>query len=162
MMKSTLRQINKILLVIFITFLIWVWADLALEEKVEGIPATIEVKEMPSQDIWVTIDSKTRFEIRLTVTGPHARIVELQRSLKPGGEPLVFAYDARQLGLTQPGKHTTDLISFVQGRPELKGHGLTVTAVDPPIADVSILTLEPKSLRIKLIDTDGLEVRGGR
>jgi hypothetical protein len=158
MMNDTLRQINKILLVIFITFLIWVWADLALEEKVEGIPATIEVKEMPSQDIWVTLDSKTRLEVRLTITGPHARIADLQRRLKPGGEPLALAFDARQLGLTKPGKRTTDLTPFFQGRPELKNLGLTVTAADPSRAEVTVLALEPKPLPIKLIDTDGLEI----
>jgi hypothetical protein len=158
MMKSTLREINKILLVVFITFLIWVWADLALEEKIEGVPATIEVKEMPSQDIWVTLDSKTKLEIRLTITGPHARVAELQRRLKPGGEPLAFAFDARQLGLTQPGKRTTNLVPFFQGRPELKSLGLTVTAVEPPAAEVAVLALEPKPVRIKLIDADGLEI----
>jgi hypothetical protein len=157
MMKSTLRQMNKILLVVFITFLIWVWADLALEEKVEGVPATIEVKEMPLQDMWVTLNSKTRLEIRLTVTGPHAGIADLQRRLKPGGEPLSFAYDARQPGL-QTGKSTTDLTRWFQSQPELKKQGLTVIAVDPCSADVDILALEPKPVRIKLIDTDGMEI----
>jgi hypothetical protein len=157
-MNSTLRRINKILLVIFITFLIWVWADLALEEKAEGVAAVIDVKEMPSQDIWVTLDSKTRVEIRMTITGPHARVAELQRRMKPGGESLTFTFDARQLGLTQPGKRTIDLIQFLKGQQELKGLGLTITAVDPTVIEVTILPLEPKTLRVKLIDNNGLDI----
>jgi len=157
-MSSSLHKVNKILLVVFITVLIWVWADLALDEKVEGIAATIEVKEMPSQDIWVTLNSRTSLEVRLTLTGPHARIAELQRRLKPGGESLVFTFDARQLGLTQPGKQSLDLVRLFQEWSELRMLGLAVTAVEPPAAEVTVLALEPKTLRVKLLDTNGLEI----
>ncbi len=157
-MNTTLHKVNKIVLVVFITLLIWIWADLALEEKVEGVAATIEVKEMPSQDIWVTLDARTRLEIRMTVTGPHARIAELQRRLKPGGEPLSFTFDARQLGLTEAGKRTVDLVQFLKGQQELKGLGLGVTAVEPGVAEVTVMSLEPKTLRIKLVNANNLEI----
>jgi hypothetical protein len=157
-MNSAVRKVNKILLVVFITFLIWVWADLALEEKAEGIAAVIEVKEMPSQDIWVTLDSKTSLEVRMTISGPHARIAELKRQMRPGGEPLTFAFDARQLGFTKPGKSDVRLVQFLQGQEELKGRGLGVTAVDPQTVEVTVLTLEPKALRVKLLDNNGLEI----
>jgi hypothetical protein len=157
-MNSVLQKVNKILLVIFITFLIWVWADLALEEKVEGVAAVIEVKEMPSQDIWVTLESKTRLEVRMTLSGPHAPIADLRRQMRPGGEPLAFSFDARQLGFAQPGKRSIDLVQFLQGQSELKGRGLDVVAVEPATAEVTVVPLEPKLLRVKLLDNNGLEI----
>jgi hypothetical protein len=157
-MNSILHRVNKILLVISITFLIWVWADLALEEKADGVAAVIQVKEMPSQDIWVTLDSKTSLEVRMTISGPHARIAELKRQMRPGGEPLAFTFDARQLGFTQGGKRNIDLVQFLQSQEELKGRGLSVTAVEPPTTEVTVLPLEPKTLRVKLLNNNGLEI----
>lgn len=157
-MNSVLRKVNKVLLVAFITVLIWVWADLALEEKAEGIAAVITVKEMPSQDIWATLDSKTSIEVRMTISGPHARIAELRRQMRPGGEPLSFLFDARQQGYTQAVSRSIDLVQFLQGQEELKTRGLDVVAVDPQTAEVSVVALEPKPVRVKLLDNNGLEI----
>jgi hypothetical protein len=158
-MNNTMHKVNKILLVVFITLLIWIWADLALEQKMEGVVAIIEVKEMPTQDMWVTLNGRTNLEVRLTVTGPHAKIAELQRQLKPGGESLVFTFDARQLDRANPGTQPPlDLVQFLQGQPELKGRGLSVSAVEPSVAQVVAMPLEPKTLRIRLINNNNLDI----
>jgi hypothetical protein len=158
-MNTVLQKVNKVLLVVFITFLIWVWADLALEERAEGVAAMIQVKEMPSQDMWVTLDSKMNIEVRMTVTGPHARVAEIKRQLRPGGAPLTFAFDARQQGLVaQAAKRTIDLMQFLQGQPEFKTLGVTVLSVEPSTTEVSVMPLVPKSLRVKLLNNSGLEI----
>ncbi|HSV27339.1 MAG TPA: hypothetical protein VLH60_05550 [Sedimentisphaerales bacterium] len=158
-MNKVMHKVNKIFLVVFITLLIWVWADLALEQKIEGVIAIIEVREMPAQNMWITLNGRTNLEVSLTVTGPHARVAELQRRLRPGGESLMFTFDARQMGRATAGSQPPlDLVSFIQNQPELTDLGLNVSAVEPAVAEVMATPLEPKTLRIRLIDNNNLDI----
>ena len=56
MFRSTLTKLNlgKIALVLFLTVLIWVWADLALDETPPARVAVVKVEELGSEAIWVS------------------------------------------------------------------------------------------------------------
>ena len=110
------RKINygKILLVIFLTVLIWVWADLALDEEFPDKPATIVVDETANLRLWVSFSQASSADIRITLSGPHSAIVDLDGKLKEGKERLEFDFDAAQEKMDEPGDHTLILLPFLQ------------------------------------------------
>ncbi|HIJ54348.1 MAG TPA: hypothetical protein HPP66_14535, partial [Planctomycetes bacterium] len=65
---------GKIAVVVFITILIWVWADLALDEKLPVSNAAISVVNSDPK-LWVSFNGSSLFSIEeLIVKGPLRRI----------------------------------------------------------------------------------------
>ncbi|UCC23471.1 MAG: hypothetical protein JSW23_05305, partial [Planctomycetota bacterium] len=66
-----IRKINsgKILVVVFITVLIWVWADLALDEELPDKPAVIVIDESATPKLWVSFNQNRTADIKITLSG---------------------------------------------------------------------------------------------
>ena len=75
---------SKITIVIFLTVLIWVWADLALDETVSVPGAMITVAES-SPELWINFDGKTSASIdNIVLKGPASKIADIKRELNDG------------------------------------------------------------------------------
>ena len=145
---------GKILAVIFLTVLIWVWADLALDEELPDKPATIVVDESANPKLLVRINQASSADIRITLSGPQAVIVDLDRKLKEGKERLGFDFDAAQEKMDEPGDHTLILLPFLQKVKEIKQLGLKVVSCEPDTLAVSVVELVKKSLVVKCVGED--------
>ena len=70
---------GKIAVVVFITILIWVWADLALDEKLPVSNATISVVKSNPQ-LWVSFDVASFVAIEeMVLKGPLRKIAYIRR-----------------------------------------------------------------------------------
>jgi len=145
---------GKILAVIFLTVLIWVWADLALDEELPDKLATIVVDESANPKLLVRINQASSADIRITLSGPHAVIVDLDRKLKEGKERLGFGFDAAQEKMDEPSDHTLILLPFLQKVKEIKQLGLKVVSCEPDELAVSVVELVKKSLVVKCVGED--------
>ena len=145
---------GKVLVVILLTALIWVWADLALDEQLPGKPATIVVDESANPKLLVRINQASSADIRITLSGPHAVIVDLDRKLKEGKERLEFDFDAAQEKMDEPGDHTLILLPFLQKVKGIKLLGLKVVSCEPDTLAVSVVELVKKSLVVKCVGED--------
>ena len=92
-----MRKINlgKVLAVALITVLIWVWADLALDEELPDKPAVIVVDESATPKLWVSFNQDSSADVKVTLSGSHTAIADEKRKLKRG-ERLEFDFDAAQ------------------------------------------------------------------
>ncbi len=154
---------GKIAIVIFLTILIWVWVDLALDEEFTAPKATINVAFSPN--LWVSFDNEPSASIdNIVLKGPASKIAEVRRKLNDGSLALDFFLDPEREGMTTAGPHTLTVLDFVKRSDKMKMKelsGLTVEDCEPEIIDVNVVELVEKSLDIECFDESGapLEVK---
>jgi len=153
------RKVNygKILIVIFLTVLIWVWADLALDDELPVSGATISIAKSTSPNLWVSFDDdESSVSIdNILLKGPASRIGNARRKLNDGSLVLAFFLDAEQEGLTDPGEHPLDVLAFLKKSSQTKELGLTVESCEPDKLSVNVVKLVKKSLTVKCFDENG-------
>jgi hypothetical protein len=146
---------GKIAIVIFLTILIWVWADLALDEEFTAPKATINVAFSPN--LWVSFDNKPLASIEnIVLKGPASKIAEVRRKLNDGSLALDFFLDPVREGMTTTGSHELRILDFIKGSEKIKElGGLTVEDCEPEKIDVNVVELVEKSLDIECFNESG-------
>jgi hypothetical protein len=151
-------NLGKILAVVFITVLIWVWADLALDEELPDKPAVIVIDESATPKLWVSFNQDSSADIKITFSGPHAAIAEEKRKLRRG-ERLEFDFDAAQEKMDEPGSYALTLLSFLQRNDQIKRLGLKVKSCEPEKLDVQVVGLVKNSLTVECIGENRAPLR---
>jgi hypothetical protein len=156
--KSKIKNQNygKIAVVIFLTVLIWVWADLALDEILPDRPATIVVDESANPKLWVSFNQSSSADIKITLSGPHTAFAALDRKLRERERSFEFVFDAAQEQMDKLGDYSLSLLAFLQKDKEMKRLGLKVKSCEPEILDVNVVELVEKSLTVECFDEDGI------
>jgi len=154
----TLRKIKfgKIAVVIFLTILIWVWSDLALDEKLPVFNARIIVAKS-SPNLWVSFNDKQSVSIdKIVLKGPASKIPEVGRRLDDGSLVLDFSLNPEREGMTTAGTHTLTVLNFIKRSEKIKElGGLTVEDCEPEIIDVNVVELEERALDIECFNENG-------
>jgi hypothetical protein len=159
MIISTLRKIkySKLIVVIFLTILIWVWADLSLDDELPVYNVTISVSRTTNPRIWVSFDRKRSVSIdKIELKGPASKIDEAKRQLDDGSLAFAFTFDAEQNGMDTPGSHPLPVLSFLRDSHLIKKMGLTVESCEPGTLTVNVVELSEKSLTVQCIDESGI------
>jgi len=152
-----LRKVKygKIAIVIFLTVLIWVWTDLALDEKLPVPKATINVAFSPN--LLVSFNGKPKASIdNIDLKGPASKITEVSRKLDDGSLVPDFSLSPEREGMTTAGQHKLNVLDFVKRSEKIKEFGgLTVEACEPEILDVNVVELVEKPLDIECFNESG-------
>jgi hypothetical protein len=159
--EAGLRKLKygKIAIVLFLTVLIWVWADLALDEEPPARSAVIVVDESADQELWVSFNQARRARIQVTLSGPHSAFVTLDRKLRDEGRELEFVFNAVHQKMSTPGGHTLRVLDFLQKDKRIKDLGLKVKSSEPQVVDVNVVALVQKTLPVECFDEDGLALK---
>jgi len=146
---------GKIAIVIFLTILIWVWVDLALDVEYTAPKATIDVAFSPN--LWVSFDNKPSASIdNIVLKGPLQKINEVRRKLNDGSLALDFFLDPVREEMTTTGSHELRVLDFIKGSEKIKElGGLTVEDCEPEIIDVNVVELVEKPLDIECFNENG-------
>jgi hypothetical protein len=146
-------KFGKIAVVVFITVLIWVWADLALDEKLPVSNATISVVKSNPQ-LWVSFDDASSVLVEeIVLKGPLRKIAEISKTLEEG-EGLKIDFDAANEGMNEQGSYSLSLLSFLQKDKEIERLGLKVESCKPETLTVKVVGLVSKLLDVKCVDED--------
>jgi hypothetical protein len=147
---------SKIAIVIFLTVLIWVWADLALDETVSVPGATIIVVES-SADLWVSFGTKASTSIdNIVLKGPASKIADIKRELNNSSLKLKFSLYPEWQGITTAGPHPLNVLDFIKNSEEMRElSGLTVESCEPNTLTVDVVKLVERPLAIQCIDESG-------
>jgi hypothetical protein len=142
---------GKITVVVFITILIWVWADLALDEELPVSNAVVSVvKSNPK--LWVSIDNMSSFAVeQVILKGPLRKIAEISKKLEEQ-ESLKFDFDAAEEKMSEPGSYSLTLLPFLQKDKEIKRLGLKVESCKPEMVSVEVVGLVNRRLDVKCVD----------
>lgn len=144
---------GKIAIVVFITILIWVCADLALDEELPVPNTTISiVKSNPK--LWVSFDDAPSITIEeMVLKGPLRNIAEIRRKLEEE-EGLEINFDAAKEKMNEPGTYPLPLLPFLQKDNEIKRLGLKVESCKPEVLSVKVVGLVSRRLDVKCVDED--------
>jgi hypothetical protein len=151
---------SKIAIVTFLTVLIWVWADLALDETVPVPGATITIAES-SPNFWVSFDGKASVSIdNIVLKGPASKIADVKREINEGSLKLKFSLYPEWQGITTPGSHTLNVLDFIKNSAEMRElSGLTAESCEPNTITVDVAKLVQRPLPVKCIDESGIELK---
>ncbi len=151
-------KFGKITIVIFITVLIWVWTDLALDEERTFPNAIINVAQSNPQ-LWVTLDGAASVSIEeIAFKGPLRRINELSKKIKQQGG-LKFDFDAAEEGMGKSDSYTLPLVSFLQKEKEIRRLDLKVESCKPETLSVDVSELINKSVTVECLDEDKIPLK---
>lgn len=162
-------KLNKFLVVIFLTLLIWAWAYMSIKQS-HSFTGTLEVLPSTDPSLLVTLTlqkSNPQTKIPLTslnFTGAPSRISDLRnRYNRPPAnenrEQLDFYYDPQEhKGI--PGEYPLDILGYLQNNSKVHELALTLESCTPSQATVKIEQLVEKELPIQCVDKDGLPLKG--
>jgi len=157
--KSTLlRKIkySKIAIVIFLTVLIWVWADLALDET-SAVPGAMIIIAESSPNRWVSFGGKASTSIdNIVLKGPASKIAEIKREIGEDTLNLKFSLYPELEGITAAGPYPLNVLEFIKGSDELRVlSGLTAESCEPNTITVDVVELVERPLTVQCIDGSG-------
>jgi hypothetical protein len=156
-------KIKKAALVIFITCLIWVWADLSLDKELPDQTITIAASKANPR-LWVTIEGKPEIQVKADLKGPARKIGELAGRVNAGKEKLDVVFDAEKENMATEGEYSlVDVQKFIAESDKFREYGLSVQAARPDkLQKIRVVELKEKALPIKCIDETGNEITGAR
>ncbi len=152
---------GKVIIVVIITVLIWVWADLAQDETFTVPNATISIAKSVNPGLWVSFweESSVSFD-DIMLKGPASKIADVERELNDGSLSFAFFFDpAQEEAMTTPGEHSLNIPSFLRKTAQIRERGLTVESCKPESITVSVVKLIPKKLKVRCIDVDGRAIK---
>lgn len=151
---------GKFIIVIFLTLLIWVWADLALEGQFSVSNAGVAVDKSVSPNLWVSFGGEPSFNLEsVTLKGPSSNVASVQRKMSEGDLKIEFYFDPVGEGMTEPGEYNLELLSFLKKSPQITKLGLTVDSCEPRALEVDIVRLLKRMVPVVCVDEDGVPVK---
>ncbi len=150
---------KKIAVVIFLTLLIWVWADLALDERLPIYNTRISISKSIDPGIWVSFDNEQFVVVgEFILKGPVSKISYARRAKEEGTLNFDFTFDAEQANLIGQGLYTVNTLDFLRESYQIKRLGLIVESCDPPTFTVNVEKLVRKSMPVQCVDTSGISL----
>ncbi len=149
---------GKIVIVVFITILIWICADLALDEEFPVSNVTINVVKS-NPELWVSFDDASSVTIeQIVLKGPLRKINDMRRKLEE--ERLEIDFDATKEKINEPASYPLPLLPFLKKDEEIKRLGLKVESCKPETLSVKVVGLVSRPLDVKCVDEDGNPIGG--
>ena len=145
---------GKIMAVVLITVLIWVWADLALDEEFSVSGGTISMAKSTRPNLWVSFNDEPSVSInKIVLKGPASKTADAKRKLKEGSLILEFFLDPQQeKAMLSPNE--LDVVTFLRQSDRIRQLGLTVKSCDPNRLSINVVELVKKSLVVVCVDED--------
>ncbi len=155
-------KVGKIAIVVFLTVLIWVWADLAQDETLTLRNfVTMSVARSSDPALWITFDPPD-LGLQTTVTidnvdlrGPVRRVTDVERMKNKGALELDLFLDAEREGMNESGTRTLNVLNFLKQSDEIDQLGLTVESCEPQNLTVQVRRLVERSLPVQCVDRNG-------
>ena len=149
---------GKIVIVVFTTILIWIWADLALDDDLPVSNVKIRVVES-NPELWVSFDDASFVTIEeIVLKGPLRKINDMRRKLEE--ERLEIDFDTTKEKMNEPASYPLPLLPFLRRDEEIKRLGLKVESCKPETLSVKVVGLVSRTLDVKCVDEDGNPIGG--
>ena len=153
---------GKVAIVVLITVLIWVWADLAQDETFTVRRATtISLAKTIDPSLWVSFEEDPSVDVcDIVLRGPASKIADIRRELDEGSLSFEFFFDpAQEEAMAAPGSYPLDIRSFLKKSIKISDRGLTVESCKPKSISVIVVELVEKPLEVRCIDDDGITIK---
>lgn len=153
---------GKISIVVFLTALIWVWADLAQDDRLPLSDVRLAVAPSNDQSLWVNFvveqaDPNLQTSVALdtvVLKGPASRVAEVRRRKNKGALDLNLFVVPEQEGLTQAESHTLNVLDFLRKNEQFLSLGLTVESCEPQRLNIQTQKLAEQEVTVECVGID--------
>jgi len=156
---------GKVSVTLFLTVLIWVWADLAQDERLElSNFVTITMAKSSDPNLWVALEGdnealRASLTIeRVVLKGPASRVSEVMRRKNREKLDLNLFLVPEQMGLTDAATRTLDVLNFLKQTDEIRQLGLTVETCEPRMITVQVSKLKTEPMKVECVDEMGNQI----
>lgn len=158
---------GKISIVVFLTVLIWVWADLAQDERLPlSNVVSLSVARSSDPTLWLSFGDPNSGALQPSVIidsvdlkGPAKRVTDVDRMRNTGEFDGVLFLDPAREGYVEEGMRPLDVLSFLRRNDTIRQLGLTVEDCEPKTVMVHVAKLVQKSLSVECVDENGAQLR---
>lgn len=133
------QNMGKFCVVVFLTLLIWIWADLAQDEELP-IELTLTVDNDANPNWWMAFSQPSSGALsqsihleELVLKGPVATIQRLGNQ-----RPLDFGLTVAPARFGTPGSQTFPLLPYLREQDSISRQGVTVESCSPATIDVEV------------------------
>jgi len=150
---------GKFIAVIFLTCLIWIWADLALDENFTVNNLVINVAKSTPENLLVTLNGQTELTLdEVVLRGSASKVTEVKRKIDEGIlKPEVF-FNISRYSWKQVDTYTLNVLSFLKESDFINQLGVTVVDCQPETIKVQVHSLVKKELQVKCFDNSLNEI----
>ena len=147
------RRLRKIIATVVFTTLIWVFADLALDDELAVSNLKLSVAKSVNPDLWVTFSCQSSVPLEQVVLKVSARrIAEVRQRINAGRFVREFYFDPERAKMAAPGDRPLNVAEFLNSADGIQQLGLTVTSADPNLLTVSVVELQKKQVVVRCLD----------
>ncbi len=144
----------------FLTVLIWVWADLALDERYTVVNTPIRVARAVDPSLWVSFDDKAEAVLdSIVLKGPAAKIADIRRKINDGRLRLELFLVPEREGFSQQGRYTLNVADFLKRSQKIRQLGVTVEQYEPKTLDVRVDRLVKRDVTVECVDENGIVLK---
>ena len=152
-------KFSKIAIVMFLTVLIWVYADLAVDDTLPVTNVPVSIAGSGDTELWVTFKNEDGPPLasvaieQIVLKGPSSRIAEVKRGLNNNILKLSFSLNPEMQNMTDAGSYTLNVLDFVRKSEPIRAlGGLAVESCEPNSLTVNVVKLVSRSLEIQSFD----------
>jgi len=145
-------KVRKIAVVIFITLLIWVWADLALDATKPFFNATISISKTANPDLWISFNEKPSINIKkFDLKGTVSKINQIEDIINNDPKKLDFTLIPEQMDINKSGNYVLSVRDILDKSDLINDNGLTVVeeSCDPCQVNVNVINLVLRDLTVQ-------------
>lgn len=162
-------KLGKISIVVFLTALIWVWADLAQDERLPLTDVVVEVAKSSNPALWVCfVTEREEPQLQTSVPldsvvlkGPASRVADVKRLKNKGMLDLNLFLTPEREGLTKADVRTLDVLEFLKQSDEIRQLGLTVESCEPKRLALRVQELVKMTIPVQCEGLDStVQVKG--
>jgi hypothetical protein len=159
-------KIGKLITVVLLTLLIWVWADLALEETYLLGKVQITLGKSTDPTLWVSFinpDGRPSVSSQLdavVLKGPISKLQRVKQQKEEGNLEFKVVVAPEQWEGASLGRQTIGLLDLLSQNPRIQQWGLTVESCSPETLMIQVERLESKRLKIRCMGRDNMTLDG--
>lgn len=147
-------KFSKLAVVIFLTVLIWVWADRALEETRSFPTATIVIGRT-APNLLVSFTSGSTIDVnQINLRGPASVVNNLEQVINNDPKKLEFTLYPERLGINKAGEYPINVQEIIRQSSWIKDSGLSVEGCEPSKVMVTAVDLVKKDLDVQCLDNN--------
>jgi hypothetical protein len=157
---------GKLSIVIFLTVLIWVWADLAQDERLTlSNVITLSVARSSDQTLWLSfVDESGAVRPSVVIDGvdlkgPASQVADVDRMRNKGELDSALFLDPIREGLEEEGTRAFDVLSFLRQNDTIRQLGLTVEGCEPRTLTLQVRRLVERQLSVECVDENGVPLK---
>ena len=150
-------KIGKIAIVVFLTVLIWVWADLAQDKNMTVYNVVVRITP-DTGGFWAGFGENGEQAASLetvVLRGQASRINELERKKNKGLLDIEVFLNLQKEGIINAGRHTLNVLDFLRKSGEIRELGVSVDDCKPAQLTITAVKLVKKTLVVKCYDDAG-------